>query len=77
MVPDVVERLHTLKALHERAAQFAGSVTYISDQQDQMAKQMKELESLLQQVSYGGLGHVDNSSMGTNTGPTPHWVEAG
>ena len=50
MVPEVVERLHALRELHERASQFAGSVTYISDQQDQMTKQIKELASLLKEV---------------------------
>ena len=51
MVPDVVDRLHALKELHERASQFAGSVTYVSDQQDQMAKQIRELTALLKEVN--------------------------
>ena len=50
LIPDLVERLHTLKELHERAAQFAGAVAYISDSQDQLCRETKELRSLLTQV---------------------------
>ena len=51
LIPDLVERLHALKELHERAAQFAGSVAYIADSQDQLATETRELKSLLAQVS--------------------------
>lgn len=50
LVPELVERLHALKELHERAAQFAGSVAYISQSQDQLTRETKELKSLLAQV---------------------------
>ena len=50
LVPELVERLHTLKELHERAAQFAGSVAYISQSQEQLTRETKELKSLLTQV---------------------------
>ncbi len=69
MVPDVVERLHSLKDLHERASQFAGSVTYVSDQQDQTAKQIKELTSLLKEVETVGTGtnYNVNGTLFSNT----------
>jgi len=51
MVPDVVDRLHALRELHERASQFAGSVMYVSDQQDQMTRQIQDLTALLKEVS--------------------------
>ena len=54
LIPDLVERLHALKELHERAAQFAGSVAYIADSQDQLGKETKELKALLSQVCRGG-----------------------
>ncbi len=50
LIPDLVDRLHSLKELHERAAQFAGSVAYIADSQDQLSRQTNELQSLLNQV---------------------------
>lgn len=50
LIPDLVDRLHALKELHERAAQFAGSVAYISDSQDQLGKETRELKALLTQV---------------------------
>lgn len=52
LIPDLVERLHTLKELHERASQFAGSVAYIAESQDQLSLQTKDLKSLLTQVSW-------------------------
>ncbi len=51
LVPELVERLHTLKELHERASQFAGSVAYIADSQDQLAVETRELKALLSQVT--------------------------
>ena len=50
MVPDLVNRLHSLKELHERAAQFAGSVTYMASTQDEIDKQITSLQGLLNQV---------------------------
>ena len=51
LIPDLVERLHALRELHERASQFAGSVAYIGESQDQLSLQTKDLKSLLNQVS--------------------------
>ena len=56
LIPELVERLHALKELHERAAQFAGSVAYIAESQDQLALQTKDLKALLAQVRRGGEG---------------------
>lgn len=50
LIPELVERLHALRELHERAAQFAGSVAYIADSQDQLGKETRELRQLLTQV---------------------------
>ena len=58
LIPDLVERLHSLKELHERAAQFAGSVAYIADSQEQISKQTNELQSLLSQVSLQECGII-------------------
>ena len=50
LIPDLVARLHALKELHERASQFAGSVAYMSDSQQQVSKQVTELKQLLTKV---------------------------
>lgn len=50
IVPDLVTRLHSLRELHEHAAQFAGSVTYMTSTQDEMDKQIANLQGLLNQV---------------------------
>ena len=50
LIPDLVARLHALKELHERASQFAGSVAYMSDSQQQVSKQVTELQQLLTKV---------------------------
>ena len=50
LIPDLVARLHALKELHERASQFAGSVAYMSDSQQQVSKQVTELQKLLTKV---------------------------
>lgn len=46
LIPDLVARLHTLKDLHERASQFAGSVAYMADSQEQLGKQIAALQAL-------------------------------
>ncbi len=51
LVPDLVARLHTLKDLHERAAQFAGTVSFMSDSQEKLTSQIADLQSLLTQVT--------------------------
>ena len=57
LIPDLVARLHALKELHERASQFAGSVAYMSDSQQQLSKQVTELQQLLKKVrEKGGRG---------------------
>ena len=50
LIPELVARLHALKELHERASQFAGSVAYMSDSQQQVSKQVNELQKLLTKV---------------------------
>ena len=52
LIPDLVARLHALKELHERASQFAGSVAYMSDSQQQVSKQVTELQKLLTKVKF-------------------------
>lgn len=47
LIPDLISRLHSLKDLHERAAQFASSVALIADNQDQLTRQTRDLHSLL------------------------------
>lgn len=47
LVPDLINRLHSLKDLHERAAQFASSVALMSDGQDQLSKQTADLQAML------------------------------
>ena len=51
LIPDLVARLHALKDIHERASQFAGSVTYMSDSQAEMVKQLAALQQLLSEVN--------------------------
>lgn len=63
LIPDIVARLHALKELHERASQFAGSVAYMSDSQQQVSKQVTELQQLLKKVCvcvYTGGGRDDS-----------------
>lgn len=50
LIPDLVARLHALKDLHERASQFAGSVSYMSDSQSEMSKQINAVKQLLTEV---------------------------
>ncbi|XP_064401564.1 dynactin subunit 2-like isoform X2 [Halichondria panicea] len=50
LIPDLVARLHTLKDLHERAAQFAGTVAFMADSQEKLANQISDLQSLLTKV---------------------------
>lgn len=45
-----ISRLHALKDLHERAAQFASSVAVMADSQDQLTRQTTHLQSLLTKV---------------------------
>lgn len=40
------------------AAQFAGSVAYMSDSQEQLSKQITDLQTLLKKVPTNGLGIV-------------------
>jgi dynactin-2 len=47
LVPDLIARLHALRDLHERAAQFASSVALMSDSQDQLSRQTADLRTLL------------------------------
>ncbi len=50
-----ISRLHALRDLHERAAQFSGSVAYMSDSQDQLSKQIASLQALVAKVGMGTL----------------------
>lgn len=50
-----ITRLHALKDLHERAAQFASSVALMSDSQDQLSRQTSELQALLIKVQFENL----------------------
>lgn len=50
LLPDVVARLHALSELHERATQFAGSVTSMGDSQEQLSSHVKQLAQLLETV---------------------------
>ena len=52
LIPDLVARLHTLKDLHERAAQFAGTVAFMSDSQEKLTNQISDLQSLLTKVTH-------------------------
>ncbi len=52
LIPDLVARLHTLKDLHERAAQFAGTVAFMADSQEKLANQISDLQSLLTKVTH-------------------------
>ena len=45
-------RLHTLRDLHERAAQFASSVALVADSQGQLSTQTHDLRSLLSEVRF-------------------------
>ncbi len=49
LIPDLVARLHTLKDLHERAAQFAG---IMDDSQEKLTNQISDLQSLLTTVAH-------------------------
>ncbi|CAI8013138.1 Dynactin subunit 2 [Geodia barretti] len=50
LIPDLISRLHALRDLHERAAQFASSVAVMADSQDQLTKQTEHLQSLLTEM---------------------------
>ncbi len=52
LIPDLVARLHTLKDLHERAAQFAETVAFMADSQEKLANQISDLQSLLTKVTH-------------------------